>query len=122
VKRFLVINLWWITLSVALLLLVSHTISFNPVKVDHVSVILLLVIFLSPFLSAIKKIKIGDFEAEIDPSEVRKIREEVSKVATSNKTDQLPEIETTISNIKRLLESDPVLALAKLRLELEKKS
>ena len=119
-KRFLVINLWWISLTVALLLLVSHTISFTPVKVDHISVILLLVIFLSPFLSAIKKIKIGDFEAEIDPSEVKKIREEVSKVTTSNKTDHLPEIETTISNIKRLLESDPVLALAKLRLELEK--
>jgi hypothetical protein len=120
VKRFLVINLWWLSLSVALLLLVSHTVSFNPVKVDHISVILLLVIFLSPFLSAIKKIKIGDFEAEIDPSEVKKIREEVSKVATSNKTDQIPEIETTIRNIKRLLESDSVLALAKLRLELEK--
>jgi hypothetical protein len=120
VKRFLVINLWWLSLSVALLLLVSHTVSFNPVKVDHISVILLLVIFLSPFLSAIKKIKIGDFEAEIDPSEVKKIREEVSKVATSNRTDQIPEIETTIRNIKRLLESDSVLALAKLRLELEK--
>jgi hypothetical protein len=120
VKRFLIINLWWILLSAALLLLVSHTISFNPVKVDHISVILLLVIFLSPFLSAIKKIKIGDFEAEIDPSEVKRIREDVSKVASSTKTEQIPEIETTIRTIKSLLDSDPVLALAKLRLELEK--
>jgi len=119
-KKFLITNLWWITLAVALILLIAHTIPYNPVNVDHVSVILLLVIFLSPFLSAIKKIKIGDFEAEIDPNEVQKIRDEVSKVADTEKAEQLPEIENTIKNIKALVESDPVLALAKLRLELEK--
>jgi hypothetical protein len=119
-KKFLVTNLWWITLAVALILLIAHTIPYNPVKVDHVSVILLLVIFLSPFISAIKKIKIGDFEAEIDPNEVQKIRDEVSKVADTDRAEQLPEIENTIKNIKALAESDPVLALAKLRMELEK--
>jgi hypothetical protein len=119
-KKFLVTNLWWITLAVALILLIAHTISYTPVKVDHISVILLLVIFLSPFISAIKKIKIGDFEAEIDPTEVQKIRDEVSKVVDTDKAEQLPEIENTIKNIKALVESDPVLALAKLRMELER--
>jgi hypothetical protein len=119
-KKFLITNLWWITLAVALILLIAHTLSYTPVKVDHISVILLLVIFLSPFISAIKKIKIGDFEAEIDPNEVQKIRDEVSKVANTDKAEQLPEIENTVKNIKTLVESDHVLALAKLRLELEK--
>lgn len=119
-KKFLVANLWWITLAVALTLLIAHTISYNPVKVDHVSVVLLLVIFLSPFISAIKKIKIGDFEAEIDPNEVQKIRDDVSKVTDTDKAEQLPEIEITVKSIKALVKSDPVLGLAKLRMELEK--
>ncbi|HKO95409.1 MAG TPA: hypothetical protein VJU86_00345 [Pyrinomonadaceae bacterium] len=118
-KRFLVINLWWITLVVALVMLIAHTQPYKPVKVDHISVILLLVVFLSPFISAIKKIKIGDFEAEIDPTEVQRIRDDVSKVADKDKA-QVPEIKNTIDHIKALAESDHVLALAKLRMELER--
>jgi hypothetical protein len=118
-KRFLVLNLWWIILVIALVMLIAHTQPYKPIKVDHISVILLLVVFLSPFLSAIKKIKIGDFEAEIDPTEVQRIRDDVSKVADKDKA-QVPEIEKIIDNIKTLAESDHVLALAKLRMELEK--
>jgi hypothetical protein len=119
-KRFLVLNLWWITLVIAVGMLIAHTQPYKPIKIDHVSIILLLVIFLSPFISAIKKIKIGDFEAEIDPAEVEKLKEEVSRVADSDKAEQIPEIEKTINNIETLAGTDPVLALAKLRLELEK--
>lgn len=119
-KRFLVLNLWWITLVVAVTMLIAHTQPFRPIKIDHISVILLLVIFLSPFISAIKKIKFGDFEAEIDPAEVEKLKEQVSKVADSDKAAQVPEIVATVNHIKALAEADPVLALAKLRMELEK--
>ena len=99
---------------IALAMLVSHTLSIEPIKVDQVSVILLIVILLSPFILAIKKIKIGDFEAEIDSNEVQKIKEQVSKVAGSDKSTQMPEIQNAIQEINELVGSDPVLALAKL--------
>ena len=102
-------------------MLVAHTLSFDGVKVDNTSIILLLVIFLSPFISAITRIKYGDFEAEIDPNEVQKIKNEVSAQGINvNEPAQNPEIEETINGISALVESDPILALAKLRIELEK--
>ena len=76
-RKFLVFHVWWITLLLALAMLIAHTVSFDPVKVDNVSIILLIVIVLSPFTTAITKIKIGEFEAEINPEEVRRIKEEV---------------------------------------------
>ena len=120
-KRFFVSNVWWITLLLGLIMLVTHALSFDVVKVDNISIILLLVIALSPFISAITKIRFGDFEAEIDPKEIQKIKDEVSaQVTDSNKSGETPEIESTINAIRELVNSDPILALAKLRIELEK--
>src|SRR2546426_5199987 len=120
-KRFIVNHVWWITLLLGLGMLLAHTFSFNVVKVDNTSIILLLVIFLSPFISAITKIKYGDFEAEINPKEVQKIKNELSAQAmNANEPAQNSEIEETINSISTLVESDPILALAKLRIELEK--
>src|SRR5437762_10796566 len=82
-KRFIVNHVWWITLLLGLGMLAAHTFSFDRVKVDNTSIILLVVILLSPFISAITRIKYGDFEAEIDPKEVQKIKNEVSAQAIS---------------------------------------
>ena len=107
----------------ALSMLIAHTLSFQPIKIDNTSIILLLVILLSPFISAITKIKIGDFEAEIDPKEVKRIREEVSAQIKEPERDapkQILEVENTTKSIRTLADTDPILALAKLRIELEK--
>ena len=118
-KKFIVNHVWWITLLLGLAMLLAHTFSFSVIKVDNTSIILLLVIFLSPFISAITKIKYGDFEAEIDPREVQKLKNEVSAQAVNaNESAQNSEVEQTIINISTLVESDPILALAKLRIEL----
>jgi hypothetical protein len=120
-KRFIINHVWWITLLLGVGMLLAHTFSFDKIKVDNTSIILLLVIFLSPFISAITKIKFGDFEAEIDPKEVQKIRNEVSaQVSDAEEPAQNSEIEEIVTNISGLVESDPILALAKLRIELEK--
>jgi len=120
-KKFVVNHVWWITLLLGLAMLVAHTFSFSVIKVDNTSIILLLVIFLSPFISAITKIKYGDFEAEIDPKEVQRIKEEVSsQVSEADEPAQNSETEKTAISISGLVELDPVLALAKLRMELEK--
>ena len=120
-KKQIFSNLWWITLLLGLIMLIVHALSLSTVKVDDTSIILLLVIALSPFISAVTKIKFGDFEAEIDPKEVQKVKDEVSiQVADTDKTGTTPEIENTVNAILGLVDSDPILALAKLRIEFEK--
>ena len=57
----------------------------------------------------------------MDPKEVQKIKNEVSaQVSDSDEAAQNSEIERIANNISGLVESDPILALAKLRIELEK--
>lgn len=121
-KQFVIRNLWWLTLILALLMLIAHTLGFDSLKIDSTSIILLLVILLSPFLSGIRKIRFGEFEAEIDPKEIQKIKDEVSAYLPEaiQSKDQVPEVHNEISSIMQLVESDAVIALAKLRIELEK--
>ena len=78
-------------------------------------------ILVSPFITAVKKIKIGDFEAEIQPDEVRRLADEAEKSITKT----TPETEFSflaieeLTLLKSLATTDPVLALAKLRIEIE---
>lgn len=74
-RGFVLRNLWWMTSLLAFLLLVIHSLPGQKVIVDSTSVILVLIVFLSPFVSAVRKIKFGEFEAEIDPKEVQRIRD-----------------------------------------------
>ena len=122
-KKFLINNLWWVTFLLALAFLVSHSLSLDKIKVDNTTIILLLVILVSPFISAIKKIKFGDFEAEIDPKEVRRVKEDIEAKMAEHDEDSVPSspaILSTIEAIASLSNDDPVLALAKLRIEIEK--
>ncbi|MGD0786269.1 MAG: DUF4145 domain-containing protein [Sedimentisphaerales bacterium] len=122
-RKFLIRNLWWITAVLALLLLIIHGLPGQKIVIDNTSVVLFIIILFSPFLSAIRKIKFGDFEAEIDPKEVEKIRSDVDTQLDESETpDTAPVqgIETTVKQIQTLGETDPVIALAKLRIEIEK--
>jgi len=122
-RKLMIRNLWWITAILALILLIIHSLPGQRIVVDSTSVILILVILISPFLSAIRKIKFGDFEAEIDPKEVERIRNNVDAQLEESKateTGPTPEIETTVQQIRSLGETDSVIALAKLRIEIEK--
>lgn len=116
-------NLWWMTALLAVLLLTIHSIPGQNLVVDNTSIFLVIIILISPFLSAIRKIKFGDFEAEIDPKEVEKIRNDIG--AQLNETqppaaEPAPEIDSVVGQIRALGENDSVIALAKLRIELEK--
>jgi hypothetical protein len=121
-KNFVLRNLWWIAFGIAFVLLVDHSFKIVNLNVDSTSILLLAVMLVSPFIAAIKKVKFGDFEAEIDIDEIRKIKSETEKTLNENKEDrdERPEIYATNDAIKALAESDPVIALAKIRIELEK--
>lgn len=119
---FVLKNLWWIAFGFALVLLVDHSFKIANLTVDSTSILLLVVMLISPFIAAIKKIKFGDFEAEIDIDEIRKIKSEAENTLSQNQEERedQPEIYATSSAIKELADTDPVIALAKIRIELEK--
>lgn len=114
-------NLWWATFSVAVILLVAHSFRF-PLEIDNTSIFLLIVMLLSPFVSTVRKLKFGDFEAEIDPKEVTRVREDAERGLAQNPTppESAPEISRTVAEIRKMVHTDQVLALAKLRIEIEK--
>ncbi|QMA54756.1 hypothetical protein HVW49_00130 [Escherichia fergusonii] len=115
-------NLWWVTFILSTLLLSVHTFKFMEINVDSTSILLLIIILTCPFIASVRKIKYGDFEAEIDPKEIQKIKTEAEKNAGLKESDDeiRPEIYTTTESIRDLASSDPVIALAKVRIELEK--
>lgn len=121
-RLFLIKNLWWLTFLLALMLLISHSLKVATLSVDSTSILLLIIMLISPFVAAIKKIKYGDFEAEIDPKEIQRIKSEAEKnIDFSIQGDnEQPEINKTTDSIKKIAESDAVLALAKIRIEIEK--
>src|SRR5438552_2902165 len=79
VRHFFLKHLWWLTLLLSALLLAGHTFKSEAITVDTTSLLLVAVIALSPWVAVVKKIKFGDFEAEIDSSEVRRVTSEVEK-------------------------------------------
>ncbi|MGA8429018.1 MAG: hypothetical protein WB729_04320 [Candidatus Sulfotelmatobacter sp.] len=102
-------------------LLAAHTLGSSRITVDNTSLVLLVLVLLSPFVAAIKKIKIGDFEAEIEPDEVKRIAREAEESLPERLPSKThpPEMNATASAIRSLAETDPPIALAKLRIEIE---
>jgi len=99
-----------------------HTVSITTFQIDNISIFLLLLILLSPFVSVIRKVKFGNFEAEIDTKEVKKLSEKYKyfREETQDIPDYSTQLNKNINYIFDLVKEDPVIALAKLRIELEK--
>lgn len=114
-------HLWWIIAIIGITLLVCHSFQLTIVTVDTISLILVAIILLSPFIAAIRRIKIGEFEAEIDSEEVKKVTEEVSSSLPEAPQDTQPPSDEPIAiqAIRELAKTDRVIALAKLRIEIE---
>lgn len=121
-KKFFLQNLWWVTFILALALLTAHSFNIAILSVDSTSIFLLVLMLISPFIAAVKKIKFGDFEAEIDIKEIQQIKQDAEKNIELNQPDNeyRPEIYEATDKIRELANSDPVIALAKIRIELEK--
>jgi|GEM_PF-1051797 hypothetical protein len=120
-RRVIINNLWFIVMVLAFCMLLTHSFDNKIVTVDTNSVILLAFILASPLIAALKRIKFGGFEAEIDPQEVAAVKElaESSIPIAKQTTNHRARTEETTSAIRTLSEKDTVLALAKLRIEFE---
>ncbi len=108
---------------ITLFLLIVHTFSLFNVVVDTFSVMLLILLIFIPLIPSFKKIKWGEFEAEISSEEINKIDKAIKKIKPLPKNEVKGYTEEEVQELKNylfsLVEIDPVLALAKLRMELE---
>jgi hypothetical protein len=102
-------------------MLITHSLGVQRVVVDNTSLLLLGIVLLSPFVAAIRKVKIGDFEAEIQSDEVKRVAQQAEKSIPLQAPGESEPTETseTAAPIQSLAQTDPVVALAKLRIELE---
>lgn len=120
VRKFIIKHLWWMVLVIALALLFGHSFGIKAIVVDNISLILLAIVLVCPFIAAIKKVKYGEFEAEIEPEEVKRVTQQAEKSLPSPQpTPVAPQISETKAAIMSLAQTDPVVALAKLRIEIE---
>lgn len=97
-------------------LLVSHILKWNAIQVDSVTLALVGLLLVIPLVDLIRKIKLGDFEAEIGKAEVSKAQ---AKVAVELPPPTEEELDIAEKQVRELLRSDPRLAMAKIRIELE---
>jgi Domain of unknown function (DUF4145) len=121
-RRIVLKHFWWLGMIVAGSLLAAHSLGVRVITVDTTSLFLVGFLLLCPWLAALKRIKIGDFEAEIDPAEVKRLTADLSKALPELNQEPTPMplgASAAGEAVRQLAVSDPVLALAKLRIELE---
>lgn len=56
-KRFIIKNIWMIVLFISIIFLVIHTFNLFSLNVDSTSIVLIILILISPFITSIKKLK-----------------------------------------------------------------
>jgi hypothetical protein len=105
-----------IVMLVTAFLLGAHVVKWDAIQVDTVTLTLLGLLLLIPFADLIRKIKLGEFEAEIGKEEIAKIQ---AKAAAELPSSTKEEFAISEEEIRDLLSTDPRLALAKIRIELE---
>ena len=108
----------WLVTVVALCLLIAHTVKWAAIEVDGTTLALLGLIIVIPVSEYITKIRLGSFEAEIQPREVAEVRTKASEAAgeppPSTKTSSFE------AELLALVKSDSQLGLAKVRIEIER--
>jgi hypothetical protein len=103
-------------LVLALFLLIAHSLSLGFIKVDGVTLALLGVLMAIPLIEYVRKIRIGEFEAEIAPREVAQAEATVED-QLDPKTLEEPDDEAAF--MIELTQRDPQLGLASVRIKLE---
>lgn len=107
----------WVVAALALALLVAHALKWDRVQVDGVTLGLLGALLVASSWDRIRKLKLGDFEAEIAAEEVARVRAEVTAQvgAPEERKD-----EDGSRHLLATLRTDPTLGLAAIRIELER--
>ena len=113
-------NIWIVPFIITLVLLIVHVFSIKLILIDNITLILLCILIISPLSLGLKKIKFGNFEAELVANEVKEIAQETSKAKENIEQDfDSSPYQIIIDNIHKLSKQDYIIALVKLRMELE---
>lgn len=112
----------WLWLGVAVgavALLLLHMV-FKDLTIDTVTVALLGVILISPYLPLMRRFKFGEFEAELGEEQIARAERDVQTAAPESSTPPGGSLKDLADELADLVEIDPAIALAKLRIELER--
>lgn len=101
---------------VTLFLFIAHIIKWEAIRVDAVTLALLGFLIIIPLAELIRKIKLGEFEAEIGREDIAKVQ---AKAAIDLPLSSVPTIAISEARVRILSDEDPRLAVAKVRIELE---
>jgi hypothetical protein len=101
---------------ITVFLLVAHVLKWSVVQVDSITLALVGMLLIIPLVDLVRKIKLGEFEAEIGKAEVSKAQAKLSVELPPPTKD---EKDLSEEQMRDLLQSDPRLAMAKIRIELE---
>jgi len=119
------LRLPWVQICV-FFIFILHTFSLFNTKVDTTSILLLILLCLFPYLPKLKKIKWGDFEAEISSDDIKEIKKKTEKLPLIPQSSSLKNNKYTKEELDRLTldlintaKVDPLVALLKLRIALE---
>lgn len=102
-----------------LTILLLHIFRAPFVLIDNTTILLMALVLITPFASHIKKIKWGDFEAELD-QDIQKLQEQAQEIDVKEVEPEVSlRTEVIAKELRELAQKDKVLALAKLRIEIE---
>lgn len=97
-------------------ILLLHLFKATFVLIDNTTILLMILVLLTPFASHIKKIKWGDFEAELD-KDIKKLEEKAEEIKPDHEASK--RTGSLADELHELAQKDGVLAFAKLRIEIE---
>lgn len=103
----------------AIALLVVHMLRPDEFRIDSITLGLLAIILLSPYLRFITRIKFGEFAVDIDRLQVEELESKARAVPEAGEKPTDRRIIHLLEMLSQIAESDPSLAVIRLAIELE---
>ncbi len=88
-------------------LLVAHTLQWTRLTVDNVTLALVGILFAIPFFESIKKIRFGEFEAEIAPKEVAAVVAKASSDLPASQSEGAPKNSKSSQILELVRQANP---------------
>lgn len=103
---------------ILILLIILHGLFSEEFLIDNFTIIIVIILVLLPYIPLLSKIRIGEFEAEISHEDVKELNAKADQIIENK---DIQKKEKDLLELENLVISDPTLALAKARIEIEKR-
>jgi hypothetical protein len=116
-------NYFWITFIIGIVLIVTHGFFPNTFKIDNYTILILFILSIPYLAQFLKRAKLPgaefEFKEEIKQTQIL-VEESIEEASKTGKKSLLPFETFKLSAARELFNSDHLLALAALRIEIEK--